>query len=260
MMNIKNIIVNTHPKNILPLPVYLHTASEYYQQGPLNRPRGSTFYQILAVLNGEGVLRYNNETYKLKKGSGFFVAPYTPVSYNGSKDFVTAFLTVKGDSLPMICDYFKCGSFLFKDNIDTYKFRTDISKITSEYYSNKRDSIISSLCYSCFMSFFENEDNNLIKKIALYLEKNFSKKLTLQSISKAYNISVSKLCHDFKKEFNCSVFEYILNLRLSYARSYISLNPGIKTKQLAAICGFQDASYFCKAYKKKYSTTPSKML
>ena len=69
-------------------------------------------------------------------------------------------------------------------------------------------------------------------------------------------MSVSKLCHDFKKKYNYSVVEYILNLKLSYARNYMFMTPNSRTADVAYLCGFNDVGYFCRRYKKRYGKTP----
>lgn len=116
------------------------------------------------------------------------------------------------------------------------------------------------MCYSFYTGFFEQLDGKALAsldKTALYIEKNFSKKITLDELAEINQTSVSKLCHDFKKKYGCTVFEQVLNLRLNYAYTLLNSGITIKTKEVAAECGFDDASYFCRAYKNKFGVTPS---
>ena len=93
-------------------------------------------------------------------------------------------------------------------------------------------------------------------KTALYIEKNFSKKLTLNELAEINKTSVSKLCHDFKDKYGYTVFQHIINLRLNYAYNLLNSSATAKTKDVASVCGFDDVSYFCKLYKEKFGTTP----
>lgn len=253
------ITINLLSPDFKPLPIYFDTACANYKQEMLNRPNGCNFYQILFVTNGEGILECGGKKYILKKGCAFYTSQQVPVTYYSTNGLITAFLTIKGDGADKISKHFGCQDFLFRKSVNLEKYISQIKSVIEEYYNYKRQSVLSSLSYTFFIDFFEQNEAepNLINKIALYIEKNFIKKLTLEKIADTHGISVSKLCHDFKKEFNCTVFEYILNLRLNYARNLLLSNPNAKTKDTALNCGFDDISYFCKAYKNKFGLTPT---
>ena len=173
---------------------------------------------------------------------------------------MVAFITTKGVALSQLAKHYQCNGFLYYADIDTRKYLLDITTIIDENNSyNKRQGILSLLSYNVYINFFEHQKKipDDIDKIAVYLDNNYTKNITLSDIATTFGVSVSKLCHDFKKRFNCTVFEYILNLRLLYARNLFLTNHDAKTKDVAITCGFDDVSYFCKAYKKKYNVTPS---
>lgn len=258
----ENITINILPENFKPLPIIFHTASNRYVQCTMDRAVGvQDFYQILIVLEGKGILQYRNETYELKKGCAFFTAEGVPSKYINTGGLVTAFLTARGDGFSQILNHFECNDFLFYKYVNVEKALSDINKIIHEYYEYKRESILSALTYLFFTEFFEQQQENSfapLDKTALYIEKNFTKKLTLSELAEINETSVSKLCHDFKSKYGCTVFQQILNLRLTYAHNLLSTVSGTKTKDAATACGFDDISYFCSAYKKKFGITPSK--
>ena len=253
------IIINyVKPDELLP-PVIFNTASDYYKQTVTQRPNGNAFHQIMFVLDGEGVVEYKNEQHPLKKGSAFYVGSHTPVSYQGTDNMIVAFITTKGDAVSVLANQYQCEGFLYYPSIDTRKFVLDIKSVINENFTYKRQGIMSLLAYTVYVNFFEHQQTkrDTIDKIAIYLEGNFTKNISLNDIASTFGISVSKLCQDFKKRFNFTVFEYILNLRLTYARHLLLNDNDAKTKDVAITCGFEDSSYFCKAYKKKYNVTPS---
>lgn len=253
------IVINyVQQDEILP-PIIFNTASDYYKQTVTLRQYGNAFHQIMFILDGEGVVNYKNKQYPLKKGCAFYIGLHVPISYQSTDNMIVAFLTIKGNGLSQLAKHYQCEDFLYYPSIDTRKFVLDIKSIINENYSNKRQGILSLLTYSVCVNFFEHQQKkrDLIDKIAIYLDENFTKNLTLSDIASTFGISVSKLCPDFKKRFNCTVLEYILNLRLTYARTLLLADNDAKTKDVAITCGFEDSSYFCKAYKKKYNITPS---
>ncbi len=256
------ITINILPENFKPLPIIFNTASAYYKQPTTEYPNGKqTFYQILIVLEGKGTLYCNNEVYKLKKGCAFFTAPNTYSKYTNDGGLATAFLTVTGKCMPEFIEHFGCENFRFFHSVDTEKYVADIKEIINEYYKTKNESTLSALSYCFYTNFFEHQQETplaSLDKTTLYIEKNFNKKLTLNELAEINKTSVSKLCHDFKDKYGCTVFQQILNLRLTYAHNLLATNPNTKTKEVSVACGFDDVSYFCRAYKNKFGTSPSK--
>jgi len=242
------------------LPINLCTVCSHYIQEDVDFPSGRNFYQILFVVDGTGILTCNNTVYHLKKGCAFFTAAKTGVSYKSTNNLITAFLTVTGNAMQTFTKHFKCNGFSFREKVNIEKYLSDLDAIRNEYYKNNRNGIISALAYTVFANFFEeqNQECSQMKEISLYLEKNYTKKLSLKDIADTYNISVSNLSHNFKKEFNCTIFEFIINLRLLFARQLLFSSPTLQVKDIAYSCGFESVSYFCQAYKKKFGIPPSK--
>ncbi len=241
------------------LPVYLNTVGETFNQPPLERPYGCDFHQILVVQEGEGVLHCMGKTHALAPGCAFYTAPGTPYSHQSYGPMLTAFVTVKGNAVSQLVGQFCQKDFLFRKSVDVAGYLSDICSIIQEYYGSNRMGILSGMAYSFFCKFFDSASQplNLCQQIALYLEKHFTEKLSLADIAAAFGISVSKLCHDFKKTFHYTVISYLLDLKLTYARNLFLSNTAAKIREVSFACGFEDVSYFCKAYKAKFGLTPT---
>ena len=236
------------------------SACSYYEQEWVARPSGiKLFHQILLVLDGEGVLHADGKTYKLKKGCAFFTSKTCPNEYANHGKLITAFLTVDGSGIDALISHFECKDFVFMEAVNIEKYLNYINQILNEYYAHRREALISALSYSMFCDFFAEIDEIAVNendKVIHFIEKHFTKKLTLDAIADSADISVSKLCHNFKERHGCTVFEYILDLRLESARNLIMSETGLQIKAVASASGFEDVSYFCRAYKKKFGKTP----
>ena len=252
---------NILPENTPEPPVYFHSACGWFRQGTMRYPQGrQTFYQILLVVSGTGTLRCNGKTYPLQRGCAFFTGHAYPSEYIDTGSLVTAFLTVRGDAMPGLLAHYGCGSFLFAPKVDLEKYLEGIRRIIREYYEHKRQGILSSMAYRFYVDFLEDQLRaplTLVERTCLFIERSFAEKLTLEQLAEAGGVSVSKLCHDFKRDMGCSVFTYLLNLRLTYARQFLRSFPKARVRDAANSCGFEDISYFCKAYKKKFGCSPS---
>lgn len=254
------ITFNILPENFKPLPVIFRAASSCFKQGTTEyKGTEQDFYQLLFVLDGKGTVYAESETHTLKKGCAFFTSMHTQSKYVNEGGLMSAFLSVNGDGMQQLIDHFGWGKFKFFSAVDVEKHVEDIKEIINAYYKSKNESILSALSYSFYISFFENQQENTPaspEQTILFIEKNFNKKLTLDELAQINKTSVSKLCHDFKKKYGYTVFQHILNLRLRYAYNLLNAVSDIKTKDVATACGFEDVSYFCRLYKRKFGTTP----
>ncbi len=95
----------------------------------------------------------------------------------------------------------------------------------------------------------------LTQKALHYIDSNLAGELRLEMIAQALGISVSSLCHRFRKEMSISVYRYISEKRLSAVRQCVQqgMNLGVAAER----CGFKDYSGFFRLYKSYYGEVPS---
>ena len=97
----------------------------------------------------------------------------------------------------------------------------------------------------------------VILKIIDYLNENYSKCITLDTISKEFFISAPTIIYNFKKHTNCAPIEFLLNVRLNKAKQLL-VSTNISIGKIADMCGFSSANYFGLIFKKKEGISPAK--
>ena len=151
------ITMNLLPEDFREPPIYFCTACANYRQTDKQYlPGEQTFYQILLVTAGTGLLRHGNKTYSLSRGCAFFTALGEPSDYTDTGDLTTAFLTVRGNAMPQLLEHYGCGNFLFAQNIDLDRAVHAIREIIREYFDRKREGLLSAMAYSFFVDFLEH--------------------------------------------------------------------------------------------------------
>ena len=100
-----------------------------------------------------------------------------------------------------------------------------------------------------------NVQNNA--KIAIdYIEHNYTdSSLTLESVAKYVNLSVSYICYLLKKEHNTTFVKYLTKLRINEAKSLLK-NTNMKIIDVAEKVGYSDAYYFSHNFKKITGFSP----
>ncbi|MCK0132195.1 AraC family transcriptional regulator [Flavobacteriaceae bacterium F08102] len=104
--------------------------------------------------------------------------------------------------------------------------------------------------------FLNNEKNvekiRLAKKIVI---ENLAEPPGLQELADQVGLSLAKLKEGFKHIYGDSVFNFLLDYKLEYARKLL-LEENQNVSEISLQVGYSTASHFIAAFKKKFGTTP----
>jgi len=106
---------------------------------------------------------------------------------------------------------------------------------------------------------FVNEtiyDTARIDKIMSFLNKNYTRQISLDEIASFAAMNASAFCRYFKSKTGKSFKNYILDMRIGYACKLL-LMEDISISQLSSQCGFETISHFNKTFKKITGHIPS---
>lgn len=88
-----------------------------------------------------------------------------------------------------------------------------------------------------------------------HINKNISKKITLEELSQITSYSIPHLRRLFYKKFKLSPLNFIIQLKIERAKEIIEIED-LPVSEVALICGFENSSYFIKQFKKLTGITP----
>ncbi|AKL95919.1 transcriptional regulator AraC family [Clostridium aceticum] len=94
-----------------------------------------------------------------------------------------------------------------------------------------------------------NNSNDIIKEAIDYIERNYQKKISLQSLAEYLNLSKHYVCYLFKKETGENISLYVNKLRIEKAKQLV-VDSDCKIKEIYDDLGFSDQQYFSKTFKK----------
>lgn len=94
-----------------------------------------------------------------------------------------------------------------------------------------------------------------IRAMLEYINQNFNDELTVEKIAASVNISPSACLRCFHQLMNTTPIQYVKTLRLEKAAEMLK-TTGKTAKETALECGFNDVSYFTKAFREKMGLTP----
>lgn len=100
-------------------------------------------------------------------------------------------------------------------------------------------------------------DELRIKKILVYLEKNYGTDITLEDIANSANISTSTYLRLFSTVLGTTPIKYLTTFRVQKAAEELKRVNGRTISEIAHACGFSDASYFNRCFRREFGITPS---
>jgi len=87
-----------------------------------------------------------------------------------------------------------------------------------------------------------------------YITQHFDQPLTRERLSRICHLSESQFSRDFKWEHGITYSRFLLEYRVAKARDLLA-DPETTITQTAYACGFNDASYFGRVFRKLVGTT-----
>ena len=94
-----------------------------------------------------------------------------------------------------------------------------------------------------------------IKTTLKELEKHFLEPFSLENLAAAIGVSKYHLSREFKKYIGTTLNEYVITLRLNYAKELLRYTQN-SVGDIAFACGINQVSHFINLFKSREGMTP----
>lgn len=88
-----------------------------------------------------------------------------------------------------------------------------------------------------------------------YMEQNYKNKISLLDLADMTGYTKEVYCRKYKKTFQVSPIDYLVNVRLMHARKWL-MTSSKTIEEIAYLCGFKSDSYFYRVFKKRSGMPP----
>ncbi|MBI9016321.1 MAG: helix-turn-helix transcriptional regulator [Phycisphaerae bacterium] len=96
----------------------------------------------------------------------------------------------------------------------------------------------------------------LLEDICAYMQEHFQYDITRDYVAKQFRITPNHLSRIFKTEGNMNFSDYLTFVRIDRAKFMLS-RYNMTLAEIAQRCGYLDAAYFCRVFKKVTKRTPN---
>ena len=97
-------------------------------------------------------------------------------------------------------------------------------------------------------------EDDRFRAVLAYVNEHYCSQLTTCVLSEKFGYEESYFCRRFKSITGMTFTHYVLLLRLEKAQKLLCSRQ-IRTRDLAASCGFSDVGYFCRCFKKHFGVS-----
>lgn len=99
-------------------------------------------------------------------------------------------------------------------------------------------------------------ERTIASRIKMYIERHATEPLTLEAISRYAGLGVSRASQLFRETYRQSIFDYVIEVRLSIAQERI-LFSDTTLQEVAFQCGFANYTHFNRIFRSRFDMSPS---
>lgn len=243
------------------LPIYLVGIGRMERQEAIHRAEGFPYHQFLLVTHGSGQLTYQGHTVPLREWDCFFLPKNIPHAYHAvTPPFTTRWICFDGSGVPSILQYFNMTDIRVFNTRQATSLRMQHQALLKRAMAHESTAALSIPLYhllmDCCTAAVQPEASSL-EEVRAWICQYYGEDITLDDIAAQAGLSRYELCRSFKRAFGRTPIAYLIDIRLQNAKRLLVERRDLNIKQIGEMCGFHDAVYFGRMFRRQEHITPS---
>ena len=242
---------------------FVYESEHHKLKQPFIRP----FYYVFLITEGNATLRLLDKDFPVSAGDVFFTFPGTQFEIIADGELRYAYMSFVGSSVR--AQYEALGIKQIEPVYKGLESLTDFWFSAISRVNEKNAALISEsvLLYTLSLVVSTNEtgekrqnDSTRFDMILNYVNENYrDPTLTLGKVADIFSYTEKYVSSLFKRHMEMGFNRYVNSRRINYALRLIDKGAS-SVRNIALECGFSDALYFSKVFKKKTGITPTEMI
>ena len=215
------------------------------------------------MYEGKGIIKHGDDVFEAKAHDAFILHPNTAHNYYSDPEqpWKKIWFMATGSLIAdLLSVYDLSNTVLIPNYHNAVYFEKIFETIRDDPFADRTK--IAFILHKLFaqMSDFINKDTSpapssdalLLKK---FIDANLYRKISRDELVAHIHSSPSTVTRIFKKNYNQTPFDYVLNSKIELAKTYL-LNSSYTIDDIASLLGFNNRSHLSSTFKKRTGMTP----
>jgi AraC-like DNA-binding protein len=253
------------------LPFVLYSLGRDHLQESIHRPDGLPLYQWIQTIQGAGVLEIDGHQHAVEEGEGMLLFPDVGHRYHAtSRQWKVHYIGFVGYGVQPFCE----SAGIRRSGVYRVDRPDQAARLMEELYglhvsSHATMYEYSKLLYGILLELARSlgspasghkhrqEQGHIVHLIMDYINQHYMEPVSLADLADRVKMSREYLCHLFKKITGFTILDYLIDVRISHAKTLLVRYPDEPLRNISRRCGYEDVSYFCKVFRKEEGMTPA---
>ena len=222
------------------------------------------YYILEYVKSGKGHIVCDGNEYTVTQGCVYLIHPGMKHKYYSDKKepYEKIWINFLSGVFTDILSAYGLAKTVYFEDSDCEEYFNKLITLAENYTDNGQIYLeVSEIIFQIILKLVKNTNQKKVSTIANLLKETLDRsiysKITIENIAEDMNISKSQLCREFKKYYDLSPYQYLINRRLSIAETLL-LETTVSIREISDLLCFVDAYSFSNLFKKKLGVSPKK--
>lgn len=225
----------------------------------------SDIFTMEYVISGKGHIVVNGKEYNTEAGDSYLLPCRQNIRYysDSNNPWRKIWFNAEGIFLSETARIFGLNDRIVFPSVNTLEYFKKILKIcgNKELSANEINTKCSAVFTELIM-FISNTTNNsdTVSDEAMtlknYIDFHIEENISIKTLAELIFRSESQTIRIFKKNFNITPYDYLLESKINRAKTII-LNTNLSIKETSYRLGFSDEHYFSNIFRKKTGLSPT---
>jgi AraC-like DNA-binding protein/mannose-6-phosphate isomerase-like protein (cupin superfamily) len=232
------------------------------------------YYELGFVLDGQASHVVNGNVWELSPGSAFLLSPadFHAIESSGSRPLVMVNAVLHPDLVGRTLESVRSGDLRLPWSVPHLPaVGADLTRVRAELLARRPgwDVVVEAVLTAAVVELARTRDDDdtpeaadgptasaHVRRAVRYVEQHFREPLTLAQVAAVAHLSPHWFSEQFRRATGDTFQSYLKRRRLQFARALLD-STGLGVTEVSQAAGFNDLSYFGRAYREQYGVPPS---
>ena len=221
-------------------------------------------FLFFTVLAGSGKVRFRNAEYEISKGDSVFIDCMEPYSHT-CKEWKIMWVHFNGTGMRGIydkfwqrteCPVFHTDSDAITETLKMISAEASVDDPVRDIRVNTQLAIlIEEIMKKSLRPLSERRNKGLIEEIRIFLDANYTEKVTLDDLEKKFSLNRYSIVKEFKRSYGTTIIAYIQTKRISKAKELLRFSD-MSIEAVGTAVGIGEPYYFSRIFHQLEGMSP----